>query len=273
MPELPEVETVKRVVEPQIKGKRILHIKIENPQVIEYPDSDKFVEMIEGSTVTGMFRRGKFLGIDLEDKNRIVLHFRMTGSLIVAPKGYPIEKHTHVIMELDDGNEIRYIDPRRFGRLWFLGEEEDTYTRMDRLGLEPFDNMLTREYLIDNLGQKKKKIKECLLDQSVVTGIGNIYADEILFECKINPTKKACELLEEEWIMLAEKIPEVLSYFIDKNAISKEDYLAGKGKDYRNTPYLKVYGHDGEPCPICGENLCKVVITGRSSVYCPSCQK
>ena len=141
------------------------------------------------------------------------------------------------------------------------------------MGLEPFDQKFGAEYLQDKLGRRKKAIKECLLDQSVIAGIGNIYSDEILFRAKIRPARPANSLTEEEWQRLAAEIPKCLSYFIEKNRISPEEYLQGKGQDYRNTPFLQVYGHGGEPCQNCGTTLVRTVISGRSSVYCPACQK
>ena len=141
------------------------------------------------------------------------------------------------------------------------------------MGLEPLSRECNVEYLKSKFGKRKKKIKECLLDQSVIAGIGNIYSDEILFLAKICPARSADSLTETEWERLAEMIPECLSYFIEKNHIEQEDYLQTKGQDYRNTPFLQVYGHAGESCPNCGETLVRVVISGRSSVYCPNCQK
>ena len=122
------------------------------------------------------------------------------------------------------------------------------------------------------LGKRKKTIKECLLDQSVVAGIGNIYSDEILFAARIHPKRPANTLTTEEWNRLASVIPERLAFFVEKNEITPEEYLETKGQEYRNTPFLQVYGHGGEPCPVCGETLCRTVIGGRSSVYCPVCQ-
>ena len=165
-------------------------------------------------------------------------------------------------------------DTRRFGRFWLLRQgETDTYTGIEKLGAEPFDLGFSGEYLSTRLGKRKKAIKECLLDQSVVAGIGNIYSDEILFAAHIRPARPANTLTKEEWTRLARMIPERLAYFIEKNAITPEEYLETKGQDYRNTPFLQVYGHGGELCPVCGETLCRTVIGGRSSVYCPACQK
>lgn len=137
----------------------------------------------------------------------------------------------------------------------------------------PFDPDFSGEYLSARLGKRKEAVKECLLDQNVIAGIGNIYSDEILFAACIRPERSANTLTAEEWNRLASVIPERLAFFIEKNEISPEEYLETKGQDYRNTPFLQVYGHGGEPCPACGETLCRTVIGGRSSVYCPVCQK
>lgn len=197
----------------------------------------------------------------------------MTGCLLVTPPDYPMEKHTHIIMQLNSKTELRFSDTRRFGRFWLIQSgEEDTYSGIGKLGLEPFDENLTAEYLQSKFGKRKKAIKECLLDQSVVAGIGNIYSDEILFRAEICPDRSAGSLTAEEWQRLAAEIPACLSYFTLKNHITPEDYLQTKGQDYRNTPFLQVYGHNDEPCPRCGEALIRTVIGGRSSVYCPHCQ-
>ena len=144
---------------------------------------------------------------------------------------------------------------------------------MEKLGREPFDSSFSGEYLSARLEKRKKAIKECLLDQSVLAGIGNIYADEILFAARIHPARPANTLTAEEWNRLASVIPERLAFFIEKNEATPEEYLESKGRDYRNTPFLQVYGHGGESCPVCGEILCRTVIGGRSSVHCPVCQK
>ena len=165
-------------------------------------------------------------------------------------------------------------DTRRFGRFWLLRQrEEDTYSGIKKLGADPFELCFSGEYLSSRLGKRKKVIKQCLLDQSIIAGIGNIYSDEILFAAHIHPARPANTLTTEEWNRLASVIPERLAFFIEKNEITPEEYLETKGQDYGNTPFLQVYGHDGEPCPVCGEPLCRIVIGGRSSVYCPICQK
>ena len=274
MPELPEVETVKRIIEPQIKGQSVLSLEIRNPQVIAYPESEKFTALLTGRTFAGMNRRGKLLSFDINNGDRIFLHLRMTGQILVTPFGYPEEKHTHLIINLSGGNQIRYIDVRRFGRFWYFKNGEDiSVTGIDKLGLEPDDERLTADYLKDKLGEKKKPIKEMLHDQTVIAGIGNIYSDEILFDSHIYPEKKCRDLFDAEWNTLAVSIPKIIAYYIKKNAITPEEYLDGKGKEYRNTPFLKAYGHAGEPCPICGVKFEKITVGGRSSVFCPHCQQ
>ena len=273
MPELPEVETIKRVVESQIKGLAIGNIIVNRPEVIVHPQADEFIKHLTGQKIYTMERRGKFLIFNLKSKDKIILHLRMTGCLSVTPKDYPLENHTHVVFELSRNKELRFSDTRRFGRFWLIKNgEDDTYSGIAKLGTEPFDKHLTAEYLQAKFGKRKKAIKECLLDQSVVAGIGNIYSDEILFAAKINPKRAANSLNYEEWERLARTIPEVIHFFIEKNLITPEEYLETKGRDYRNTPFLKVYGKEGKSCPICGNILQKSVIGGRSSVFCAKCQ-
>ena len=198
----------------------------------------------------------------------------MTGCLLLTPADYPEEKYTHIIFNLSNGKELRFSDIRRFGRFWLFGENEtDTYSGIDKLGIEPLDRLLTAGYLNTRLGKRKKAIKECLLDQNIIAGIGNIYSDEILFTAGIYPARPANSLDMKEYERLATAIPERISYFIEVNKITPEEYLETKGQDYRNTPFLQVYGQEGKPCPKCGETLCRIVIGGRSSVYCPVCQK
>lgn len=273
MPEMPEVETIRRIIEPQIKGRKIVSVIINNPQVIAYPDAPVFVELLTGQTVLYMSRRGKFLTVHLESGDRLVLHLRMTGQLLVTPEAYPMEKHTHLIAEMSGGSQIRYIDVRRFGRFWYLkAEETDTVTGQDKLGLEPLDKNLTASYLQEKLGRRKKTIKEMLHDQSVVAGIGNIYSDEILYAAGIYPEEKCMDLDAGDWVCLTEKIQEIIRWGIAVNDMTAEEYLSGKGKAYRNISCLKVYGRENQRCGQCNTVIERVVIGGRSSCYCPSCQ-
>lgn len=274
MPELPEVETIRRVIEPQIKGLVIDKVTVKRTEVVAYPASDEFCRRLTGQTVSHMTRRGKFMMIWLNSNDRIILHLRMTGCLLLAPAEQPEEKHTHIVFSLNNGYELRFSDMRRFGRFWLLkNDETDTYSGIEKLGIEPFDAELTAIYLNARLGNRRKAIKECLLEQNVIAGIGNIYADEILFDSGIYPARLANSLGQKEWERLAAAIPERISYFIEMNKITPEEYWETKGQDYRNTPFLQAYGHEGKPCPKCGEAFKRIVVGGRGSVYCPACQR
>ncbi len=221
-----------------------------------------------------MSRRGKFLTIHLDNGDSLALHLRMTGQLLVMPACEEIEKHTHLILNLSNSNQIRYIDVRRFDRFWYLKkDEEDTITGQDKLGIEPMDPRLTASFLEMKLAKRKKPIKEMLHDQSIIAGIGNIYSDEILYAAQIYPEKKCIDLTIDEYQRLAEKISEIIKWGIDTNEMTPEEYLAGKGKEYSNIPNLKAYGQVNRPCSRCGTIMEKITIGGRSSTYCPTCQR
>ena len=274
MPELPEVETVRRIIEPQIAGQKITFVMVRNPQVIAYPAADEFPPLLTGQTISSMSRRGKFLTVHFESGDRLGLHLRMTGQLLVTPADFPEEKHTHLVLCLAGGQQIRYIDQRRFGRFWYLkAGEEDTVTGQDRLGIEPTDDGLTWQYLKEKLGKRKKAVKEMLHDQTIIAGIGNIYSDEILYAAKIYPGKRCLNLTDAEWKRLAEKIPEIINWGIEVNKMTPEQYLAGMGKEYSNMDYFNAYGREGKPCRRCGTPMRRIVIGGRSSCFCPECQK
>lgn len=273
MPELPEVETIKRILEPQLAGRTISSLMMNRPEIVEHPAPDAFAVAVADAKIKGMERRGKYLSILLENEARIILHLRMTGCLLVTPPDYPEEKHTHLVLRLDNGNELRFIDPRRFGRFWlFVSGEDDTISGAHKLGPEPFDEQVSAGHLFETLSKRKRAIKACLLEQDIIAGIGNIYADEILFASKIRPDRAACSLTPQEWERLADSVPTVLHRAVEANRMTPEEYLAGKGQEYRNMPAFQVYGHTGEACPLCGETLCRMVVAGRGSVYCSSCQ-
>ncbi len=273
MPELPEVETIRRIIAPQLVGKTIETVEIDNAQVIAYPVVNIFAEGLKCQTITGMSRRGKFLNIHFKSGDCLSIHLRMTGQLLVMTKNEPIEKHTHLVLSLSDGCQLRYVDVRRFGRFWYFKvHEKDTLSGQTKLGLEPIDPALSAEYLKSQLGKRKRSIKEMLLDQSVVAGIGNIYSDEILFAAAIYPGTPCDILKDSDWCRLAERIPEIILWAIDVNDMTAEEYLRGKGKKYRNTPYLKIYARSGQHCVYCQTIIEKITIGGRSSCYCPKCQ-
>lgn len=274
MPELPEVEAVRRALEPQLRGLTIEDVEVRRPEVVAHPGAETFRERLTGQAFAGMARRGKFLLLQLESGGRIVVHLRMTGCLLLTPAELAEEKHTHLIFRLRGGRELRFSDARRFGRLWLVENgERDTYSGVEALGREPLAPDFTPDYLSARLGGRKKAVKECLMDQSVIAGIGNIYADEILFTAGLHPARPASGLGPGDWERLAQVIPERLSFFIEKDRMTPEEYLETKGRDYRNAPFLQVYGHEGQPCPVCGERLRRTTIGGRGSTFCPRCQK
>lgn len=274
MPELPEVETIRRIIEPQTRGQKILSVELPTPQIIAHPAPEAFSELLTGKTISGMGRRGKFLWLELEGRDRAVFHLRMTGLPLVTPTDYPLAKHTHLILNLLNGNQFRYEDQRRFGRFWYIrADEQDTFTGLNKLGIEPDDPALTADYLKSKLAKRKKPIKEMLHDQSIVAGIGNIYSDEILFAAHVYPEKLCTLLTDEEWDCLAKTIPEIIAWGIDLEDLTPAEYLAGGGKEYRNAEYLRAYGREGTPCARCGTIMERIKVGGRSSCYCPACQK
>lgn len=265
---------MRRVLEPQIKGLKIEKVTVRRKEVTAYPENHEFSRYLAGQFILGMDRRGKYLIILLEEGSRIILHLRMTGCLLLVPEEEPEEKHTHLIFHLSGGRELRFADTRRFGRFWLQKSgEADPGSGIQALGKEPFDPDLTGDYLKFHFGKRKRAVKSCLLEQNVIAGIGNIYSDEILFAAGIHPARPAHSLTGEEWERLAAAIPRQISYFIEKNKMTPEEYSETKGRDYRNTPFLQVYGKEDMPCPVCGRALCRRVIGGRSSTFCPDCQK
>lgn len=274
MPELPEIETIRRAIGPMLIGRRITDIDVIQPKTVARPDPETFRAAVVGRTFTGLTRRGKFLTATLDDGGRIVMHMRMTGCLLAVPRDRPRERHTRLVISMDDGTELRFSDLRRFGRFWYFGNgEEDDVSGISDLGPEPDDPSLTPDYLEDRLGGSRRAVKDCLLDQTVVAGIGNIYSDEILFATGIDPACPACLLDHGDWERLAEEIPRCIGFFVEKNVVSPEEWMETDGKDYRNTPYIRIYGHAGMPCPVCGTTLVKRTVGGRGSVHCPKCQR
>lgn len=273
MPELPEVETVRRVLSPQLLGRIITGVIAVTPKVLAHPPLDTFCRAVESSVISGLGRRGKFLSLHMADGSEVIVHLRMTGQLVCVPADFPQRPHTHVIFRLDNDEELRFIDTRRFGRLWLrVTGESDTFSGVHRLGLEPFDEGFSADYLRQKLSGRRVTIKQALLDQTVVAGVGNIYADETLFASKLNPSLLTRDVTENGWQILAKVIPQILEKAIADNAVSAAEYLAGEGKRYRNYNF-SVYGREGEGCLRCGTAIIRIKLAGRSSFFCPECQK
>ena len=190
MPELPEVESVRVALAGELAGRRVEDVRLNDARCAARPAAETFCDGLRGRAFTKLGRRGKFLLAALDDGGRLAVHLRMTGRLLLAEAGEASEAHTRAALSLDDGRELRFVDARRFGRLWLLRPgEEDTYTGMSGLGPEPDDPALDAGYLRGVCGKSRRAVKSCLLDQSVVAGIGNIYSDEILHDVHIRPDR------------------------------------------------------------------------------------
>jgi formamidopyrimidine-DNA glycosylase len=272
MPELPEVETARRVLEQELTAATVEAVGIRNPQVIARPSAADFGEALTGRRIAGFGRRGKYLHMHLDGDGTVVVHLRMTGHLSVAPPGLPEEKHTHVRFDLGDGRSLRFTDPRRFGRLWLVDTGDEGSCCASDLGPEPWDPLLTGDLLRERLGRSRRAVKSCLNDQGVVAGIGNIYSDEILFCAGIRPDTPGCALSSDDFERLAGLIPDRMGFFTEANAVTPCEYAEDAGRRYRNTPHLQVYGRAGRPCTVCGTTLVRTVVGGRGSVHCPCCQ-
>jgi len=274
MPELPEIETVKRTLTPFLPGRRIEEVRVLRPEVISYPSSADFAAFLAGAEISTLSRRGKYLGIHMVDSATLIAHLRMTGRFLYTPADKPLKPHTHVVFRLDNGQELRFSDTRRFGRLWLIGPgETDTVSGIHKLGLEPLDALCGAAYYQSRLASRRITIKQGLLDQSVVAGLGNIYVDEALFGAGIDPRRAANAISDTEWQALAETIPLVLQSAIANNGTTFSDYLDGEGNKGRNLPHLQAYGRAGEPCLKCGAMMERVIVGGRGSTYCPHCQR
>ena len=274
MPELPEVESVRRALEGGLTGRRVCAARLLTPDVVAHPDAGAFCAALTDRRFAALSRRGKFLVAALDDGARLVVHLRMTGRLLLVPAGEAPEAYTRAVFALDDGQELRFADMRRFGRLWLLrAGEEDAFTGLAKLGPEPDSPACSAAYLRAACARSRRAVKTCLLDQGIVAGIGNIYSDEILHAARIRPDRTACSLDRPEWDRLASCVREVMCFFTEKNIVTAEEYRRTAGKEYRNTPWLRVYGHAGEPCQRCQTPLVRTTIGGRSSVYCPQCQR
>lgn len=269
MPELPEVETVLRTLEGMIKGNKIEAIDVLYAPIIQ-DDLTLFKNSLIGKSFLGFKRRGKYLIFELDDL-ALVVHLRMEGKFFVSESDEPINKHIHIVFHLSNGKELRYQDTRKFGRMHLqpLGD----YCVFHNLGVEPFDSAFNHAYVRSFLNTKHQAIKTVLLDQSFIAGIGNIYADEILFMMKVNPQRRANELSDrniEDLIFYTKKI---LLEAIKEGGTTIRSYTSSLGVTGRFQQNLKVHQREGEPCYDCGTPVVKTKVNGRGTYYCPRCQK
>jgi formamidopyrimidine-DNA glycosylase len=274
MPELPEVETIVADLRPHLTGRTIVGCELPFPTIVRYPEPEEFIDAVAGLRIDAVRRRGKFILMDLDNDLLLVVHLGMTGQLRLVDPVTPIEKHTHVVLTLDDGRHLRYRDPRRFGRL-LLGTEESLLAskKMPRLGPEPIDPAFGSEDLYRGLRKRRTSLKAVLLDQGAIAGVGNIYADESLHRAKLRPDRIAGGLSRKSVQRLHESLRYSLQTAISNRGSSVDTYRDAWGEMGGQQEKLLVYGRAGEPCFTCGRPLSMIRLAGRSTVFCRRCQK
>lgn len=280
MPELPEVETFLRDLEPELRGRMITAAQVSWQRTIAAPDAEGFLARLPGQRFATFERRGKYMLFGMErsgDEGRgheiLVVHLRMTGRLSLEPAGSEGDAHTHVILELDDGRQLHFRDPRKFGRLWLVGDAAEV---ISRLGPEPDDPGFDAAYLARRLAGRTAPIKALLLDQGIVAGVGNIYADEALFVARIHPQRAAGSLSADEVTRLHDAVCGVLARAVALNGSS----LGQSSTNYRRPGGAaggfqdehQVFRRTGLPCPVCGQPIERIVVGQRSTHFCPHCQ-
>lgn len=268
MPELPEVETVLRTLEQQIKGREILGVTIRYPKMIE-DDPDEFSSFLLHQHFNTFQRRGKYLIFGL-DHGYLVSHLRMEGKYYLMKPEEPLTRHMHVVFDLDDGRQLRYNDTRKFGRMKIYPEGCD-FTHFHDLGPEPFDDAFNAEYMHACKKGRKCPVKELMLEQSFVAGVGNIYADEILAASHVRPGRSCAGLTRKEEEAIVQNTKKILAEAIQCGGTTIRTYTSSLGVTGRFQLYCSV--HMQKTCRVCGSAIKVKWIGGRSSYYCPHCQK
>ncbi len=273
MPEKPEVITVAKKLENKLIGKKILDVSVYHNNMIDYPSVSDFKKNIKNQKIYDITTRGKWIVMTLDDYY-LLFHLRMEGKFFFRTKDDPKNKHEHVIFDLDDNTQLRFADVRKFGKVMLI-EKDKIYSMKPytELGLEPWDKSLTSDYLKDKYSRKSLPIKSVLLDQSIITGIGNIYADEILFLSKINPLKKAKDLTDKNRKDIIKNTIDVLNKAIDEGGTTIRSYTSEEGVTGLFQNNLYVHQREKELCKICNTSIIKIKVGGRGTYYCPKCQK
>ena len=262
MPELPEVESVRRGLEPLVVGRKIIDYEVFWKNSVE-----KDLEKIKNKKIKGIYRRGKYLGFDLT-VGYLIIHLRMAGTIGVGAE--EIEKYVTVKFKLDDGNEMRLIDYRKFGKVWFVDKFEDV---VGHLGPEPLSRNFNVKILKKMISKKKGMMKPLLLNQRFIAGLGNIYVDESLFRAGIHPTEKANVIDSRRIEKLYNGIVNVLTESLKVGGTTFISFVGTDGKHGEYRKKLKVFNRKGEPCIICGTEIKKIFVCQRGTHFCPSCQK
>lgn len=282
MPELPEVETIRRSLEAVLPGIEIAELGLFRPEVVAWPGMEEFTGFFPGKVWGRPGRRGKYLLLEVADRV-LVVSLRMTGQLVFLPGpagdggdglwAHGLPPHTHILWCLAGGARLRFTDQRRFGRVYLVPRERvEELTPVGKLGPEPLDPDFTPQRLGQILAGRHRPVKALLLDQSLVAGIGNIYADEILFAAGISPLRSAAEVGPEETVRLHWAAREILDEAIARRGTTVRNYQDGHGQAGGFQECLAVYGRGGEPCRRCGGPLRHLRLGGRGTCYCPCCQ-
>ncbi len=276
MPELPEVETIAAQLRPRLVGRTIVACHLRAPVMVRHPRPEDFARRLAGHRIEAVGRRGKYLLHRLSggDGELLVVHLGMTGGWTCVAAEAPEPTHLHLVLELDDGCQLRYRDPRRFGRL-LLGTEAELVAAgaLPRLGPEPLDPSFTPAELHRSLRGRRAPLKTLLLDQRLVAGLGNIYVDEACFRARLRPDRPGGRVSRAAATRLHAAIREVLREAIANGGSSVDDYRDARGEPGRHQERLLVYGRGGHPCARCGRRLAAIRLAGRSTVFCPTCQR
>lgn len=274
MPELPEVETVRRTLEQLIVGKEINEVEVRWHKIIKKPEEpEAFARALIGETIRSVGRRGKFLMLTL-DHYVLVSHLRMEGRYGLYKQSDEYDPHVHVIFRFRDGTELRYRDVRKFGTMHlFSPGDESKELPLSQLGPEPFSEDFTSDYLQVKLKKTVRSVKNALLDQKIVVGLGNIYVDETLFRAGIHPETPAARLSPEQIEKLHREICLTLKEAVDAGGSTIRSYVNSEGEIGTFQLQLFVYGRKEEPCKTCGSPISKIVVGGRGTHFCASCQK
>ena len=274
MPELPEVETIRQKLEPQLVGRRFDRVEIGDPRLVRPFEPGVVAAELEGERVSAVERRGKYLIVRFESGRALLIHLRMTGSLRQAANGaLADDPHRRAVVRLDDGSAVAYRDVRRFGT-WQLMEagELEPYLE-ERLGVEPLGRAFTARRLAQRLEGRRAPIKAALLDQRTVAGLGNIYVDEALWRAQVHPLRQAGTLELDELTRLTRSIKDALKAGVKRQGASLRDYSTPDGERGRMQDRFRVYGREGDPCRRCGTPIDKIRTAGRGTWYCPNCQR
>ena len=273
MPELPEVETVCRSLRPHILGRRISRIEVLEPRLRTRIEENALAPLV-GRKIIDIERKGKYILMRLDGGWVWVFHLGMSGKLICVARNSARRKHDHIVVHLNNGSEFRYHDPRRFGlALVTTTRELKELAQLRHLGVDPLDGDLTGDYLFRFTRTSQRRIRDLLIDQQIIAGLGNIYANEVLFLTGIKPTARARRLTRNQVRLMAERIPELLRQAIRWCGTSFSDYRDADDKRGGFQEHLRVYDRQGEACRVCSSTIKRVALGNRSAFYCPSCQK